>query len=88
MPTRKELKLMGRELRPMVNIGKAGLTLEVVKQVRVVLQRKKLIKIKFLRTYTDAEPDKTTRMLAKELATQTNGLLIDVVGLTVVLSRK
>ena len=72
----------------MVNIGKAGLTDEVVKQVKIVLQRKKLIKIKLLRTYTDSVENKTTRMLAKELAEKTNGLLIDVVGLVVVLAKK
>lgn len=88
MVTRKELKLKSKELRPMVNVGKAGLTDEVVKQVKIVLQRKKLLKIKFLRTYVDTEKDKTTRILAKELAEKTNGLLIDVVGLIVVLAKK
>ena len=72
----------------MVNIGKSGLTDEVVKQVKIVLQRKKLIKIKLLRTYIDSVENKTTRMLAKELAEKTNGLLIDVVGLVVVLAKK
>ncbi len=72
----------------MVNVGKAGLTVEVVKQIKIVLQRKKLLKIKFLRSYVDAHEDKTTRVLAKELAEQTNGILIDVVGLVVILAKK
>ena len=72
----------------MVNVGKAGLSQQVVTQVKQVLHKKKLLKVKFLRSFTDANDGKTVRVLATELAEKVNAQLIDVVGLTVILAKK
>ena len=84
----KELRIKGKELKPLVNIGKNGVTPSVVAQVKRILQIKKLIKVKFLRSFVDSQEGKTTRMIAKELADSINATVVEVVGMVVVLAKK
>jgi RNA-binding protein len=86
--TIKDLRNKGKELKPMVNIGKKGLTPGVNSQVKRILQKKKLIKVRFLRSFIDANKDKNVRLLAKILAESINANVVEVVGMVAVLSRK
>ncbi|MBT4446785.1 YhbY family RNA-binding protein [archaeon] len=88
MVTIKELRNKGKDLKPMVNIGKNGMTPGVSSQVKRILQVKKLIKVRFLRSFVDASEGKTSRMLAKDLADSINARIIEVVGMIVVLAKK
>lgn len=79
---KKQLRAKAKALEPIVRIGKGGLTDSVTQEIKKQLQRKKLIKIKLLKTVEDR------KKLAKELADKTEAELIEVVGFVVVLYKR
>ena len=85
MPSIKELKSKAMLLEPIINVGKAGLTDSVIEEIKVQLKKRKLIKIKFLKS---ALKDKDKKELAQELVEKTNAQLIHKVGFVVVLYKK
>jgi RNA-binding protein len=85
MTSIKELKQKAMLLEPIINIGKAGLTDNVIEEIKVQLKKRKLIKVKFLKS---ALKDKDKKQLAQELVDKTDAQLIHKVGFVVVLNKK
>jgi RNA-binding protein len=74
----RELKVRAQLLKPTIRLGKAGLTPEFVAAFRETLQRAQLVKVRF-------EGFKEERKtVSKQLAEQTDSLLVQQVGFTAV----
>jgi len=84
------LKKQSKGLDPVVQIGKNGATLAVLEQIKRILQKKKLIKIKLSRDFveTQEQEGKKKKDVGQNLADATNSLLVDVVGFTVSLAKR
>ncbi len=78
------LKTYCNQLKPVVLIGKEGLTANMLESIRLVLNKRELIKISILKTYTDL----TTKELAELLASSTSSEIINIIGRTIVLYKK
>jgi len=85
MPTTKELKSKAMNLEPIIWVGKSGITEEIIKEIKIQLQKKKLIKIKLLKSIIEKKGKKE---LAKNLAEKTDSRIITQVGFVVVLYKK
>ena len=81
----KKLKKKARLLEPLVRIGKNGLTDAVIVQVKRLVKKRKLVKVKFLRSFLETHDRKTA---AKRLADATGSELIDQVGFVAVLYKR
>ncbi|MBP1907998.1 YhbY family RNA-binding protein [Methanolobus bombayensis] len=79
-----QLKKEGTKIKPIINVGKNGITDSVIEELKKQVKANRLVKIKMLRTSSEAEDIKTS---AAKLAEATNTTLIDVKGSTVVLYR-
>lgn len=82
---RQKLAARAQQLKPAMNIGKAGLTTGVVDEVRRQLEEQRLLKVKLL---ASARGGQATKDLAAELAERAGAELVEVRGNTVVLWRK
>lgn len=82
---KKELAEKSKELEPVIRIGKNGITEGIIEEIKSQLKKKKLIKIKFLKS---AMEDIDKKVLAKRIAEDTNSELIDQVGFIVVLHKR
>lgn len=71
-------------LKPIMQIGKAGITQGVIDQLDHELEERSLVKVKLLKTSLLADK----KVLAQELATKTGSELVQVVGYVVVLFRE
>ena len=67
----------------LVRIGKSGITKQVIEEIKRHLKKKKIIKIKFLKT---AINDK--KKMFAELAKKTNSDIKKKIGFTVILAKK
>lgn len=67
-------------LQPIVRIGKAGLTPAIVQEIRKHLHKRKLIKVKFLKSSLE---DATIKELSQKLATDLNAQLLQCTGFVV-----
>jgi len=76
-------KINHHALQPSIRIGKSGITDNVIKQLKTILKKKKIIKVKFL---PSAIHD-NKRELIKELADKTNTKVTHKVGFIAVLER-
>ena len=85
MKTKSILKRQARVLETTIRIGKSGITEGVVKEIKKQLGRKKLIKIKCLKSFI-AKKDK--KAVAAELAEKTGSEIIHQVGFVIVLHKK
>ncbi len=81
----KRMKSKAHALEPLVRIGKNGLTESTVLQVKRVLLKRKLVKIKLLRSFVESNDRKKA---GKELAAKTGAELIEQIGFTVVLYKR
>ncbi|WMW24109.1 YhbY family RNA-binding protein [Methanolobus sediminis] len=79
-----QLKNEATKIKPIINIGKNGITDSVVEEIKKQVKANRLIKIKMLKTSAEGEDIKTS---AEKLAEATKTTLIDVRGSTVVLYR-
>lgn len=79
---KKTLKERSKELEPILRVGKNGLGEGQINEIKRTLQLKKLIKVKFLKSFFEGKDKKA---LAEDLAAKTNSILIDCVGNIVVL---
>ncbi len=72
-------------LEPSVRIGKNGLTPGVVQEISVLLDKRKLVKVKMLRSsLEEAEKQKLIDMAIKE----TGAMLVQAVGMVFTLYRE
>ena len=81
----KKLKTQAKALKPILWIGKNGVTDNLVNELKYLLKRKKLVKIKFLRGFLE-ENDK--KEVVQDLIAKTEAKLVDQVGFIVVLYRR
>jgi len=71
-------------LSPAIRIGKDGVTENVIKQIKHILKKNKVIKVKFLPSAVGTDK----RAQAQKLAKDTGTLLVHRVGFVVVLRRQ
>jgi len=81
-PQIRKLKALAQRLEPVVYVGKAGVTDELLSSVEQALNDHELIKIKFT-AFKD-----TRKPLAEEIATRTHSELVWIVGHVAVLYRE
>ncbi|MDK2824855.1 RNA-binding protein [Methanolobus vulcani] len=79
-----QLKNEATKIKPIINIGKNGITDSVVEEIKKQVKANRLVKIKMLKTSAEGEDIKTS---AEKLAEATKTTLIDVRGSTVVIYR-
>jgi RNA-binding protein len=81
----EEQKKLAKSIEPALRIGKNGITDGQVKEVEILLKKRKLVKIKVLKTMaagTDMEN------MASRLAHKTHSEVVDVIGHVMVLYKK
>ncbi len=74
----KELLEKTNKLKPVLRIGKNGITENVINDINTYLKKRRLIKVKLLKSFT-GDRKKT----AKEIADKTNSEIIQQVGFVV-----
>lgn len=79
-----QLRTEATKIKPILNIGKNGITESVLEEIKKQVKANRLIKIKMLKTSAEGEDIKAS---AAKLAEATKTTLIDVRGSTVVLYR-
>jgi len=84
MNEKKLLREKGKHLKPTVWLGKNGLTQTQLDEINKQLKKRRLIKVKILKSLRENIKRKE---LAAEIAEKTNSTLIDVVGSMVVLKK-
>ena len=77
-----ELKAEASQLKPIMNIGKSGVTDSVVEEIKKHLKADHLIKIKMLKS---SREEKDTAAIAEELSQATASKVIEIRGNNVVL---
>ena len=85
MITSKMKRRIKRELnveKPTVWIGKEGATPQILNEISRQLDKKKIVKVKMLKT---ALKDEDAKSIASKIAQQTESVLIDVRGHTFIL---
>jgi RNA-binding protein len=84
MPTKADLARIWAEEKPAVRIGKDGLDAGVVEEVKRQLKKRKVIKVKFLKSSSDTY---SVDELVAQLAAQTSSEVWGRRGFVVVLAR-
>ncbi|MCK5808817.1 ribosome assembly RNA-binding protein YhbY [bacterium] len=79
---RKQLRGLAHALKPVVQIGKNGVTEQLVKSIKAALLAHELIKIKFI------DNKELKKELAEKLATDCKALLVGIIGNTAILYRQ
>ena len=74
-----------QHIQPILRIGKSGVTEGLIEEIKRQLKKRKLIKIKLLRSALDGKDKKE---MAQEIADKTRSELINQVGSVIVLSKK
>jgi len=74
-----ELKKESKLLEPIVRIGKNGVTEGTLKEIEILLRKRKLIKIKILK---NAIGEKTVDDIINNITTKYPVILVDKIGLT------
>ncbi len=74
------LRGLGNALDPVMQIGKEGLTENVVTSVNLLLEARELVKIKVLKNI-----DLTSREIADELSSKLNADVVQVIGNNLIL---
>ena len=82
---KKELAQEAKRLQPLLNVGKSGLSEGFVQELDLLLKKKGLVKVKFLRSFVDSNQVKEA---AASLGTELNAELIDFVGNVAVFYRR
>ena len=85
MEEKIELRRKARNLMPMINIGKNGLTDSLVKQIETIIKKKKLLKIKINKSALENEDKKE---IVRKIIEKTNAELIDFIGFNVVIYKR
>lgn len=78
----KLIKSKSKNLEPILRIGKSGITPNQIDEIKKLLKKKKLVKIKMLNNFVSG---KNRKAAAKELSEKTNSVLVDYIGNIVVL---
>jgi len=81
--TLKDLKVQSHNLEPTVMVGKAGITDQTIAEIQAQLKKKRLIKVKLLKSAREEMKEQ-----AQTLAQQTNSTLVRQVGGIIVLYKE
>ncbi len=73
------------EMEPIIRIGKKGITPEIIEEIGKHLKKRKLIKIKMLKSASDTNDRKE---VAKEISDKTGSEVVQQIGQVIVLYRK
>lgn len=84
----KELRKKANAIKPIVRIGKDGLKQSLIEEINVHLKKRKLIKIKALRSAAAEDEKGFAKKLAKSISEETKSEIIDIIGLNIVLYRQ
>lgn len=84
---RKKLRAKAQGLQPVVRIGKAGLTEQVITEIKKQLKMHKLIKIKFLNNLLDTNTATKAELVA-EMQQKLSAEVVGVVGNVVTLAER
>ena len=84
----KELRSQGQKLEPIIRIGKNGLTESQVEEIKKHLKKRKLVKIKILKSLIDEKGTKIKHDMAREICEKTGAQLIQRVGFTVLIYKE
>ena len=84
MKPKIQLRSKAKALEPILRIGKNGLSDSVIEEIKLLLKKKKLVKIKFLKSSLS----KNKKEFIKQIVEKTDSELIENVGNVVVLYRK
>lgn len=85
MNSKIELRRKAMNLEPVIRIGKNGLTENTFNEIKKILKKRGLIKIKLLKNFIQ---DKNKKAIAREIAEKTDSELIQQVGFVIVLNKK
>jgi len=80
-----KLRAKAKSLEPLIRIGKNGLTDSAVAEIRLLISKRQMIKVKMLEAFFSGKDKKE---LAKEIAEKTNSLLVEAIGNVAVLHKK
>lgn len=72
-----ELRVRSTHLKPMMQVGKNGLTDSVIAEMLKILKKKKLLKIKLTRGILD---DRNKKEVAQEIAEKADCVIVSLVG--------
>ena len=81
----RELKAKAHNLDPIARIGKNGLNEAILKEINKHLKKRKLIKIKILKSALEKQNKKE---ILKEVLDKTKAELVQMVGFTISIYRK
>jgi RNA-binding protein len=81
--TLKDLKAQSHALEPTVMVGKAGITDQTIAEIKAQLKKKRLIKVKLLKSAREE-----MKQQASSLATQTESTLVRQIGGIVILYKE
>jgi len=77
-----KLRVDAQKLKPSVHVGKEGLSTKVVEELKRQLEKNKIVKVRVLGSFEGNRKD-----IAMMMARESQSLLVDVRGSTVVLAR-
>ena len=84
-PSKDDLKSKVQTLQPTIRIGKNGLTEALVAETICLLKKRKLVKIKLLKSFAD---DVDKKQFAKDLAAKNGSKVIHQVGFFITLHKR
>ena len=73
------------DLKPVIRIGKNGVTENIINEVKMLVKKKKIVKIKVLRSALNSE---TMDQIADKILKETNLKIVQLRGHSVVVARK
>jgi len=77
---------------PTIQIGKHGLTDNLIEEIKKNLKKKKEIKIKCLRFFCNSLPEKSNKekisAVAQEISKKTNSRIVKQIGFTIILCKE
>ena len=79
------LRSKAKAIEPVLRMGKGGLSENFIEEAKKVLKKRKLIKIKLLKTSFDG---KNKKEITDSIIQKTNSELIDAVGNIIVIHKK
>jgi RNA-binding protein len=79
------LAAKAKTLKPVLQIGKSGVTLGIIEEIKKQLKKRKLIKIKLLRSSLG---DLDKKKIAELISETTSSEIINIVGFTLTIHKK
>jgi len=81
----KEQQAKARQLYPSMQVGKSGITQGLVDELKLQLKAKKMIKVKFMKSFIEGIDKKA---VARDLARKLDAVLIQQIGGVVVFAKR